>query len=120
MTQTISDWKQEGLQALERYKTYLNKNELDREQLDDISYIEKKFGKLPEFEAAKKDNYDRRANSGWGGFGAPDCSCHISPPCQACVNWTNYCDERQAVVESKQEPGCVIVGHDCEVTRNPA
>ena len=120
MTQTIAEYKEQALLALDRYKQILNKNELDIEELNFLRHVEKRYGELPDFIAAKKDNYDSRANSGWGGFGAPDCSCHISPPCQACVNWTNYCDERQAVVESKQEPGCVIVGHDCEVTRNPA
>ena len=118
--QTISEWKTEAQECLARYRQLLNKNEHTREELDELQYIDKKFGQHKDFIAEAKDNYDRRANSGWGGFGAPDCSCHISPPCQACINWTNYCDERQAVVESKQEPGCVIVGHDCEVTRNPA
>ena len=49
-----------------------------------------------------------------------ECSCHINPPCQQCIDWSNCCDERMAVVEAKVEPGCVVFGHDCDVTRNRA
>ena len=60
------------------------------------------------FKQAAKDNYDARANSGWGGFGSPNCSCHISPPCEACVAWTNTCQERDGA-----DKGCMQVLHDC-------
>lgn len=118
--QTIKEFKAEGQECLARFKQLLNKNEHSRDELDDLYYIENKFGKHPTFIQAAKDNYDARANSGWGGFGAPNCTCHISPPCQACIDWTNYCDERQEAVETNKEPGCVVVQHDCEVARNPA
>lgn len=123
--QTMSEWKREGLEKLERFKRLLNKNEHSREELDELDSIGNKFGKHPMFIQASKDNYDARANSGWGGFGAPDCSCHISPPCQQCVDWTNFCEERESIVESGEEPGCVVYAeenpeHDCEAVRNPA
>jgi len=118
--QTIAEWKLEGQRCLEEFKSLLNKNEHTREQLDRLQYIDKKFGKHQMFIQAAKDNYDARANSGWGGFGAPDCSCHIAPPCQACINWTNFCEEREDAVLNQKEPGCVIINHDCEVVRNPA
>lgn len=48
----------------------------------------------------------------WGGY-ERNCSCHIAPPCQECVNWSNCCDERMDIVEAKIEPGCTIISHGC-------
>jgi hypothetical protein len=35
--------------------------------------------------------YDARVTH--SGFGSPNCSCHIAPPCQACVDWCPKCKE---------------------------
>jgi hypothetical protein len=113
MTQTITEWILEGRECLEEFKRLMNKNEHTREELDRLDYIDKKYGEHGAFIQAKKDNYDARARGGWGGFGAPNCTCHISPPCQACIDWTNYCDERQNAVETLKEPGCTIINHGC-------
>lgn len=77
-----------------------------------------KFGNTAEVKKMLSDRYDSMATN--AGFGSPDCSCHIDPPCQACINWTNYCPEREEACEVNGEPGCMIVNHDCEVVRNPA
>lgn len=118
--QIIKKYLEDADEALARYKQLLNKNDLDSEEMNELSTITRKFGNLRRFLKAKDDNYDRRANSGWGGFGSPDCSCHIAPPCSNCIAWTNYCSEREFLSGKKDEPGCIIVGHDCEVSRNPA
>lgn len=111
MSQTISEYKIEGQEKLARYKQLLNKNELTDEEWKEANHIKDKFGDHPMFIKARNDNYDARAMN--VGFGAPDCSCHISPPCEACIIWTNACDERI----DNGEPGCEIVEHDCPVGR---
>lgn len=63
----------------------------------------------------KEEIYDAKVTH--SGFGAPNCTCHVSPPCQNCVDWTNYCDERQNEVENLKEPGCYIIKHDCPIGR---
>lgn len=46
-----------------------------------------KYGHIPAIKKLFDKNYDARAtHSGWG---SPDCSCHIMPPCQACIDFTN-------------------------------
>jgi len=108
---SITEYKIDGQEKLSRYKTLLNKNELSSDELKEIEVIVDKFGEHPIFVQARKDNYDARATH--TGFGAPNCSCHINPPCQACVDWTNYCDEREDAVEVNGEPGCTVISHGC-------
>lgn len=108
--QTISEFKKEGAECLVEFKRFINKNHHERSELDRLEYIDKKFGEHPLFIQAKKQNYDARANAGWGGFGSPDCYCHINPPCENCIAWTNTCKERDG-----EEKGCMQVKHDCEM-----
>ena len=110
--QTITEHKLEGQENLSRWKTLLAKNEHTAEEIKELEYISKRFGKHPLFKKASSTNYDARAMH--SGFGAPDCYCHINPPCQACVDWTNYCDDRQNAVEVNKEPGCTVIGHGCD------
>ena len=111
MSQTITEWKLEGQAKLRRYRELLNKNDKSDSDIKELEYITKKFGNHPLFVNAGKDNYDRRAMH--PGFGSPDCNCHVSPPCQNCIDWTNACDDRL----DNGEPGCLITGHDCEIGR---
>lgn len=112
MSQTVAEYKLEGQDCLERWKLLLNKNSHTDAELKELDYIKSKFGEHPTFKKAADDNYDRRAMH--TGFGSPDCSCHISPPCQSCVDWTNYCDERQHAVEVDKGPGCTVISHGCD------
>lgn len=50
-----------------------------------------KFGHISAIDKILKDDYDRKAVH--SGFGAPNCSCHIMPPCQACIDYTNEKEE---------------------------
>lgn len=38
-----------------------------------------------------EEEYDARMVH--SGFGSPDCSCHIAPPCNSCVAWCPTCKE---------------------------
>ena len=42
-------------------------------------------------EPTKDEEYDARMVH--SGFGSPDCSCHIAPPCASCVAWCPTCKE---------------------------
>jgi hypothetical protein len=110
--QSVSEYKVEGRDCLARWTTLLNKNDHSSTELKELQYIQDKFGELPMFKAAASDNYDRRQMH--SGFGSPDCSCHITPPCQSCIDWTNYCDERADAVEIDKEPGCTVIAHGCD------
>ncbi len=56
------------------------------ENPDRLYELVKKFGHIPAIDKLLKDDYDRKAVH--SGFGAPDCGCHIAPPCQACIDYT--------------------------------
>lgn len=114
MIQTVSEWKTEGRDSLVEYKSLLNKNDLNDTEIKRVEYLSKKYGNTVEYKNVKNDNYDRRAMH--PGFGSPDCNCHISPPCQSCVDWTNCCYERLEAVE-RGEPGCLPSQHDCPIGR---
>ena len=109
--QGIKEYKIEGQECLKEWHNLLNKNELTDEEMDRLEYIRTKYGNHPMFVQESHNNYDRRAVH--SGFGSPDCSCHINPPCQSCVDFTNACEERL----DNGEPGCLIVGHDCPIGR---
>lgn len=47
----------------------------------------KKEGRKP----TDNEIYDARMT--YSGFGAPDCTCHVSPPCSHCVNWCPKCKD---------------------------
>lgn len=83
-----------------------------------LTELDKKFGHVPAIKKLYDKKYDALATH--PGFGAPDCICFANPPCQACIDWTNYCAEREEAVEINGEPGCIVIDHDCEATRNPA
>lgn len=72
--------------------------------LGEIRMVEKR-------EPTQSEVYDARMTH--SGFGAPDCSCHIAPPCQACVDWTNTCDEK----DFDKDGGCIPNEHDCPIGR---
>lgn len=57
-----------------------------------LNELVRKFGHIPAIDKILKDDYDRKAIH--SGFGAPNCSCHIMPPCQACVDYTNEQDSQ--------------------------
>lgn len=52
-----------------------------------LSELVDKFGRIGPIEKMLKDDYDRKAVH--SGFGAPNCSCHISPPCDRCIEFTS-------------------------------
>ncbi len=85
--------------------------EIGDKNADRLSALGKKYGQIPAIKQIFKDDYDRKAVH--SGFGAPNCSCFINPPCQNCVDWTNACEERL----DNGEPGCSIVEHDCPIGR---
>jgi hypothetical protein len=111
--------KQEIIDAAEEIRTLLwSARNIEGESARRLSELDKEFGHIPAIKALYSEKYDAVAVN--SGFGAPDCTCFNNPPCQACIDWTNYCDERQDAVEINKEPGCMIIDHDCEVVRNPA
>ena len=83
-----------------------------------LTELDKEYGHIPAIKKLYDKKYDAVAMH--SGFGAPNCTCFINPPCQACIDWTNYCAEREEAVEVRGEPGCVIIDHDCDIVRNPA
>lgn len=57
------------------------------ENVERLQYLSDKFGHIPVIKDLFSKDYDRRVSN--PGFGAPNCSCHIMPPCQACVDYSN-------------------------------
>ncbi len=111
--------KQDIVNATEEIRTLLNSaRNLDGEVAKRLNELDKKFGHIPAIKKLYDQKYDAVAMH--PGFGSPDCTCFSNPPCQSCIDWTNYCAEREEAVETRKEPGCVVIGHDCEVARDPA
>jgi hypothetical protein len=52
-----------------------------KEDGERITELNDRFGHVPAIEHILKDDYDRKMTH--KGFGAPDCFCHIAPPCGA-------------------------------------
>jgi hypothetical protein len=111
--------KQDIINASDEIRTLLNSSRnLDGKAAERLTELDKEYGHIPAIKKLYAEKYDAVAMH--SGFGAPDCTCFSNPPCQACIDWTNYCAEREEAVEVHGEPGCVIIDHDCDVVRNPA
>lgn len=79
--------KQDIINASKEIKSILFYKNPTEEQIDKLSILLKKFGHIPAIDKIMKENYDNRALH--PGFGAPDCYCHIMPPCDNCIRFTN-------------------------------
>lgn len=71
-----------------RFKSLLMKvGDISDSEAEESNKLWKRWGNSPAFQSIKSNSYDARVkNPGWG---APNCSCHIMPPCQNCVDYTN-------------------------------
>lgn len=79
------------IKELLRPKSCTNPQRL-QELHDDYSHI-------PVIKDLFSKDYDRRVtNPGWG---SKNCSCHISPPCQSCVDVTNGMSEEELDIHLK-------------------
>ena len=108
--------KQDIVDAGKEIQKILDSGRTPRDKdADRLAELGKKYDHIPAIKQLFKDDYDRKAVH--SGFGAPDCSCFINPPCQNCVDWTNFCKEREIAVSDNHEPGCLIIEHDCEIGR---
>lgn len=111
--------KQDIVNAADEIRTLLfSTRNIEGNTATRLSELDKEFGHIPAIKKLYDAKYDAVAVN--SGFGSPDCTCFSNPPCQACIDWTNYCAEREEAVEVRGEPGCMIIDHDCEATRNPA
>ena len=104
--------KKDIIGASEVVKHFLPQNEHTDVEIREFEEAISIVGEHPLVKKMIADNYDARATH--PGFGSPNCSCHTNPPCQACVDWTNFCDEREEAVEVNKEPGCTIIEHGCD------
>lgn len=98
--ETVEEWKARGREALEVFAGLLAQNELTDEQIYTLESIRKEWGDHPLFKQARDDAYDSRMMH--SGFGAPNCSCHINPPCSACIDYTSHCHKCGEYLEENE------------------
>lgn len=83
--------KQDIINAAKELKELLKPKEYGNPER--IEEIKKVLGEMPAIKQMFSDDYDRRAMH--PGHGAPDCYCHLYPPCQNCVDFTNAMTEEE-------------------------
>lgn len=64
-----------------------------------LQQLHDRYGHIKPIKDLFSKDYDRRVTN--PGFGAPHCSCHIAPPCQNCVDFTNAMSEEELDIHLK-------------------
>lgn len=79
--------KQDIINASEEIKKLTFYRNPSDKNITRLYEIQKEFGHIPAIKKLFEDDYDKKAIH--AGFGAPDCYCHIMPPCDNCIRFTN-------------------------------